>query len=237
MIERRSALSREEFFRDYFHANRPVILQGLLDDWPAYRLWSPEYLKSTCGDAQVEIMAGRDADPNFEINCERHRATISFGDYVDCVVDGSGNDSYLVANNRFLETGPGQKLLRDIVPFPEYLDGGDLRCRAFFWLGPAGTITPLHHDTMSLFLAQVVGHKRIAFISPDQTQHMYNRVGVFSDVDYERPDLARFPLFGHVVAEDFILNPGEVLFIPVGWWHHVRSLTASISVSFTNFLA
>ncbi len=40
---------------------------------------------------------------------------------------------------------------------------------SFFWVGPRGTNTPLHHDTVMLFHAQIVGRKRWRFISPLDT--------------------------------------------------------------------
>jgi ribosomal protein L16 Arg81 hydroxylase len=64
---------------------------------------------------------------------------------------------------------------------------------------------------------------------------VYNHIGVFSEVDCEKPDLVRHPLYRYANKFVFDLNPGEALFIPVGWWHHVRALDVSISVSFTNF--
>lgn len=236
MLERLSHVNRETFFRDYFHGSRPVILTGLMNDWPACDLWRPDYLKAKCGHAQVEIMGDRDSDADYEANCHAHKRTINFGDYVDLVVNQPGNNSYLVANNRFLDKGDGAVLLEDIR-FPEaYLNPAAHNGRTFFWFGPAGTVTPLHYDVTNLLLAQVIGHKRMCLISPEQRPHLYNSRGVFSDVDYDKPDVIKFPLWQNVVAEDFILNPGEMLFIPTGWFHHVRALTPSISVSFTNFL-
>ena len=64
---------------------------------------------------------------------------------------------------------------------------------------------------------------------------MYNEVGVYSEVNLENPDWERYPLFRYVSPAEVVVNPGEVLFVPVGWWHYVRSLDASISVSTTNF--
>ncbi|MEA2663776.1 MAG: hypothetical protein QOI11_720, partial [Candidatus Eremiobacteraeota bacterium] len=58
---------------------------------------------------------------------------------------------------------------------------------------------------------------------------------VFSDVDLLRPDPVRYPRFASTHAMRFDVGPGEALFIPVGWWHHVTALDASISLSFTNF--
>lgn len=237
MLERIPALSRVDFFRDYHRARQPVIMTGLLEAWPAFHRWSPSYLKSVCGDALVEIMGERNVDPQFEANCERHRRQVSFSDYVDTVITGTGNDAYMVANNRFLDTEAGGRLRGDVIPFPEYLNPADSSGRMFFWLGPAGTVTPFHYDTTNILLCQVIGHKRLCLIPPTDTPRMYNRIGVFSDVDYDRPDPIRFPLYSQVMATDFLLNPGEVLFIPTGWWHHVRSLTPSLSVSLTNFLS
>jgi hypothetical protein len=66
-------------------------------------------------------------------------------------------------------------------------------------------------------------------------EFLYNDIGVFSPVDCDAPDLARWPLFEKAAMREVVLSPGEVLFIPVGWWHHVRALDVSITVSFTNF--
>jgi hypothetical protein len=53
-----------------------------------------------------------------------------------------------------------------------------------------------------------------------------------SAVDVERADLERFPLFAHARHYDTVLGPGDMLFIPHGWWHYVRALTVSMSINF-----
>ena len=89
---------------------------------------------------------------------------------------------------------------------------------------------------MNILITQVIGRKRFRLIAPQHWQHLYNNVGVFSDVDCETPDLARHPKFRHVSVADATLEPGETLFMPVGWWHHARALDVSITVTFTNFI-
>ena len=42
-------------------------------------------------------------------------------------------------------------------------------------------------------------------------------------------------LFKHVHIEEVILGPGDLLFLPVGWWHHVTSLDVTVTLTFTNF--
>lgn len=120
--------------------------------------------------------------------------------------------------------------------FDEYLDPRLGDGGVFFWYGPAGTVTSLHHDTSNIFMAQVRGRKRVRLISPTELEFLYNDIGVFSPIDCDNPDLARWPQFAKVEVREVQLAPGDVLFIPVGWWHHVRALDVSITVSFTNFV-
>lgn len=235
MIERRAHVSREEFFAEYLGGNRPVILTDRIAHWPAMTRWKPDYLKRVCGQEMVQVMTGRESDDEYEPRCDLRRTTMQFSDYVDRVVNaGETNDFYLVAQNEFMRTEGAKKLQGDIIAIPEYLD--DRRDGfMFMWFGPCGTITPLHHDTADILLAQIEGRKRITLIPANQKSLVYNYLGVFGEVDCEHPDLIRHPLYRYADKEVFDLGPGEILFIPVGWWHHVRALDVSISVSFTNF--
>lgn len=236
-VDRRSKLSRQEFLERYYIANRPVVIEGLLEDWPARQLWTASYLKDRVGDSTVEIMAGRDADPRYEMNIHHHRKFVRFADYVDAVENGGvSNDHYLVANNNFFERPGCNVLLDDLIAFPDYLDPKLMRGRSFLWFGPAGTVTPLHHDACNIVMAQIRGKKHFKLIPATQWPFVYNKTSFFSEVDCEAPDYQRFPLFKQATIIDLTLEAGEVLFMPVGWWHHVRTLEISTMVSFTNFL-
>jgi ribosomal protein L16 Arg81 hydroxylase len=85
-------------------------------------------------------------------------------------------------------------------------------------------------------MTQVYGRKRIRLISSHSLHLVYNYESFFSEVDCENPDFDKFPLFERAEILDVVLQPGDVLFIPVGWWHHIRSLEISINISFTNFV-
>jgi LPS sulfotransferase NodH len=237
VIERRSVLSREEFRDRYYAANRPVVIQGLMTEWRATTAWTPDYLKSVAGEHTVEVMTGRDADPRYEMNAHRHRTEMRFADYVDMVYSGKvTNDYCMVPNNGFLQRPGAQPLLRDFTPFSEYLRPAGAGTGCFLSFGPAGTVMPLHHETGNVVLAQVVGRKRYRLIPAAQWQHVYNSTGVFSDVDCERPDFRQFPKFRRATVINVVVQSGEVLFMPVGWWHHVRAIDVSMTISFTNFV-
>ena len=118
------------------------------------------------------------------------------------------------------------------------------------WMGPRGALSPLHYDPLDNLLMQVVGTKRVllyprtvgvtdendeisaaeesAWTYAGSDGMQYNT----SPVDVENPDLQKYPLFAEAPPPiECILNPGDALYIPEKWWHHVRSLSRSVSVN------
>jgi hypothetical protein len=232
-----AAISAEQFYQDYFYRNRPVVVDGLMQDWPALRLWSPRYLAEEIGDLEVEITSGRDGDPRFEENFSQHVRRIRMAEFVDLIEQGGEtNDYYLVARNQLLARPECARLREQIVSPPGFLDPqAEVEGHVKLWLGPAGTLTPLHHDATNIFFGQVYGRKHIKLISPYDIGNVYNDRRCFSAVDLDDVDLHQFPRMAGVPVIDAIVEPGQFLFIPVGWWHWVRSLDVSISLSFQNF--
>jgi ribosomal protein L16 Arg81 hydroxylase len=232
--EVRRDLSAEEFLHSYYATNTPVRLDGLADSWPALSRWSPSYFSDLLGEQSVEVMAGRDSDPDYERQAGTHRTRMPLRSFVDKIQQAS-NDLYLTANNHLLKSPGAARLWDDFAVDDRYLDPDRTEGLVFLWLGPQGTLTPLHHDVQNVLFVQVFGRKRFHLISPLETHCVANSVGVFSDVDLLRPDPVRHPRFASTHAMRFDVGPGEALFIPVGWWHHVESLDVSASLSFTNF--
>ena len=75
------------------------------------------------GDQTVEVMTGRNADPNYEMNGRKHRTEMRFADYVDMVYSGKvTNDYTMVPHNEFLQRADAQPLLKDLLIFSEKLD-------------------------------------------------------------------------------------------------------------------
>jgi len=81
----------------------------------------------------------------------------------------------------------------------------------------------------------VYGRKEFTLVSPFYTPRLYNDNGFYSSVDPKHPDYGRHPKFEGVDQLEILLEPGEALLIPVGWWHRVESLDVCISLSFNNF--
>lgn len=120
------------------------------------------------------------------------------------------------------------------------------------WFGPSGTISPLHVDPYHNMLTQIVGKKYVRLYAPRESARLHPRgmeeggidMGNTSEVDVgvlagwdgteaeKAGEIARFSRVQDVPYVDCVLEEGEALYIPVGWWHYVRSLSVSFSVSF-----
>ncbi len=232
-VVRRHALSPEDFFRDHYTTLTPVVLTGLTDHWPG-RQWSLERL-AKLGNPEIEVQWAREGDPDFELNSIAHKKRMPWRDVLALLADDpETNDFYVTANNSGLNRKALGMLWADVGDLPGYLGPSRLG-DGFFWMGPKGTVTPWHHDLTQNLLVNMVGTKRVALVSPAETHRMQNHRHCFSRFganatlggvpEAERP---------RVLTVD--IGPGEILFLPVGWWHHVTGLSLTIGMSFTNFV-
>ncbi|WP_223753965.1 cupin-like domain-containing protein [Myxococcus sp. RHSTA-1-4] len=236
-VERRKHLPPEEFFERYYLRNRPVIVEGLLEDWPALSRWTPEWLAERFGDEPVEVMAGRESDADPDFNAERLRRTLPLRELVARMREArETNDVYLVARNSLLLREAFRPLLADLRAPAGYIHP-DITTpdSVHLWFGPAGTLSNLHHDHLNVLFCQVLGRKRIWLVPSWETPWLYNDRGLYSAVDILAPDLARFPDFARATVHTCEVGPGDALLIPVGWWHAVRALDVSMSVTFVCF--
>jgi hypothetical protein len=227
-------LSSTEFLREYYALGRPVILDGEMDDWPARQLWHAAYLKRKLGSTPVVFQSRRSANPEFELYKDAHRSVLSFDAYMDMIEKNPGNDAYITAYNTKENVAAYECLQEDVRPLSKFLTGKP----GLMWIGPLGTFTPLHHDLTNNLLAQVVGQKRCILVPPSDSRYLYNHRHVFSAVhdimDDER--LEQFPLARNAVPYEAELEAGQVLFIPIGWWHQVTALDFSVSYTYTDFI-
>jgi len=235
-VERRTTPGAEEFFRTYWAAHRPVVFVDATASWPALGKWTPAFFRRAFAHETVEVTAGREADPFYDMNFRAHRRRMKMPAFIDRVLAaGTSNDLYMVSNNHTMKRPAFKKLLADVRPPPALFE--PVRPSATsLWIGPAGTITPLHHDTTNILFCQLHGRKRVELISPQETALLLDPVhGFYSPVDLDRLGEADHPALRSLLVKTVVVGPGDALFLPAGWWHRVTSLDVSISFSLLGF--
>jgi hypothetical protein len=233
-VRRVEGLDGDAFLDGFYAPMRPVIITGEMRDWPALERWTPEYLSEKVGSAEIEYQGGRDANAGFERHKDDCKQRMPFDRYMDLIA-GSGwtNDAYVTAYNSAANRAALAPLMDDLRYLVQYLT-----CEhGMMWIGPMGTFTPLHYDLTNNLLAQVKGSKRIVLVPPSESSKLYNSAHVFSDVhDITDPErLKQFPLAAEARSYEVDLEEGELLYIPLGWWHQVTALDFSVTLTYTNF--
>lgn len=217
-------------------ASTPFIISGAIAHWPALsspqRMWNRRsYLKSHIGHRTLPVEVGKTyLEDNWRLELIRG------SEYLDCYVERpQPNKMAYLAQVKLFDHVPS---LRDDIYIPDLAlaqaDEDDIHINA--WFGPSDTVTPCHHDPYDNLLCQVFGSKYIRLYAPTESHKMYpHQKGALSNasmVDVMVPDLDAFPLHYDANYQDCVLSEGEMLYIPHGWWHYVRSLETSFSVSF-----
>ena len=246
LIERVERPTARHFYQRFVSRNRPVVMTGLTEDWKAIKTWTPEYFSANYPTANVIYTTWNSSAPTYDPTDyyrNRKRVKTSLGNFITSMNASSLSQDYISQYPIFSEL---PQLKEDIQPLDEYMNlpqvypaalQRKLKKPATFWLGPAGIITPTHFDSAHNLLVQIHGHKKLILIPPGQSKLLYypslhlGHVN-YSPVNVETPDIQRFPLFKKATPIEVQLAPGEVLFIPVRWWHYARALERTISLNF-----
>lgn len=209
-------------FRQRAAEGLPFVITGLVGKWPLCAL-TPQTLRDRFGEVHVRARVGDYINTAFAP--DRAMQDMSLLAYLELVAnDTQGLPPYL-GNLELRE-------LNALCHWPAYFHKmGPPR----FWLGPAGTVTPLHCDYDDNIFAQMWGSKRIFLSPPHHDAFLYpreaNAILLGSPFDPEAPDFDKFPLARQATMIECIMQPGELLYVPAGWYHQVRALSFSLSAN------
>jgi hypothetical protein len=226
-IRRTAQLSREEF-PVFARKAEPFIAEFSSGENDALRI-----LRDAFGNDIVRIRRGDYANP--EIYRSLELVEMPLREYLDeCASCDSEKPPY-AGYMRFSADVAATLGLRP----PSYYDRGAY-APAALWLGPAGSVTPLHKDSSDNFAFQLIGVKRWTLFPIQQIPLLYMRrtdpvpENEFapSAVDVLRPNLLKFPLFAQAEPIREEIRPGEMLYLPAGWGHFVENLSFSLMVNF-----
>ena len=195
--------------------------------------WSPQSLATRFGDTRVEACVGRSQAATPDPDWQPLRGELLLRELLELVLSPeTGNDVYMLAKNNATQR-PGLAPLLAELALPTALFGPQLDPRrTSLWIGPAGTHTPLHHDTDNSLLCQLHGRKRIRLAPPESLALLARARGVYSHWD---PSSSAEPDAPEALIE-LEVDAGDALFIPAGWWHQVDALTPSVTVTCLGFV-
>eukprot|EP01119_Soliformovum_irregulare_P024544 TRINITY_DN8814_c0_g1_i1.p1 TRINITY_DN8814_c0_g1~~TRINITY_DN8814_c0_g1_i1.p1 ORF type:complete len:287 (-),score=76.12 TRINITY_DN8814_c0_g1_i1:126-986(-) len=236
------APSLDRFFQDYMLKERPVIIEGAIDHWPALNEhdWSDlSYLKKCAGHRTVPVEVGK-----HYLDKDWTQKLITLEKFIDDFVhpdEADPNKGYL-AQTQLFEQIP--ELKKDIA-VPMYCAltlRDDEECTEPIinaWFGPMGTVSPLHNDPYHNIFSQIIGSKYIRIYDPQYSEQVYPHQDKMTqnssqvDVEGNLDEISKkFPKFPETPYLECIISRGQILYIPPKWWHYVRSLSVSFSVSF-----
>ena len=238
-------VTAETFRTDILPTARPAILRGLVADWPAVQAGrdSPEaladHIRGFDNGTPVRFTEGAPSiqgrffynDDLSGVNFDQREGTVaSVLDRLLTLQEDADPPAVAMQSIPEPQALPGFARAN-----PSPLLGEDVFPR--LWIGNAATVHT-HHDMNDNIACAVAGRRRVILFPPDQTRNLY--IGPFertpagppvSMVSVVEPDLERHPRFveAWAAAEVADLEPGDALFIPSLWWHHVRA-TASLSM-------
>jgi hypothetical protein len=249
-IERCEALPHQEWVRRFLIPRVPVVFTDALTSWPAMGKWTPEFFKERYGSTPLAVEGQNHTLEGF-LPTSKNGGSLTMGEFIDQVLASSDQNPAPYFRNVWLEKFLPE-LDADLHPEPVYFSPNWLegpftqplypRLHAghpeLYIGGRGGKFPVLHYDSWHIyvFLCQLYGTKEYTVFAPDQTPFLYPKDYHTSSIsvdDIDHVDLKRFPLFAQAKPIRFHLNPGEMLFVPPGWWHMAKILSPSISISVT----
>lgn len=236
-------VDRTRFREEIVPLGQPALLRGLVRDWPAAAAGTDAasiaaYLRRFDLSAGCDVLVGAPTsrgrffygDDLGVMNFQKRNAPLAA--FVDRLAQGDAEGEADPAPLAAQALGVAQVLPGFLVE--NRLDLLDPAVQPRMWIGNRA-IVACHYDTMSNIACVAAGRRRFTLFAPDQVRNLY--IGPYEStpagtpvslIDFDAPDLERFPRFAEAMAAAQVaeMAPGDALYIPYMWWHHVRALDA-----------
>jgi hypothetical protein len=235
-----TGVDRERFEAGIVPANQPVVLRGLVSTWPAVQraresaLALAQYLAALDNGSPVNALMTRPEEEGRIF----YDATMAGFNYLRTQRTVTQVLEQVLRYSQF-ERAPAVAAQSALIPacLPGFAEQNvlpllDAGVAPRLWFGTA-IVTPAHFDESHNIACCVAGKRRFTLFPIEQIDNLYigpldhSPAGTpLSLVDFARPDFERFPRFREALAHarSAVLEPGDAIYMPPLWWHHVRSL-------------
>lgn len=227
-IPRVKTINREDFIKNYYKPQKPVVIEKLITDWPAYSKWNFEYMKQVAGDITVPLYDDRPVDYKDGFN-EPH-AKMKMADYIDLL--RRQPTKYRIFLWNLIKEAPQ---LQNDFSYPDF----GLRLMKglpMLFFGGMDSHTFMHYDIdlANIFHFHFEGKKECILFPQTENKFLYkvpHSLITHESIDFSNPNLHEWPALEFANGFRTQLNHGEVLYIPEGFWHYMKYITPGFSMS------
>lgn len=231
-IERVKTISKEDFYKNYVVKQKPVVVEKLTEDWPAYEKWKLDYIKNIAGDKEVPLYDDRPVTHKDGFN--QAHAKMKMADYIDLLQSKPTN--YRIFLYNLMQQVP---TLKSDFKWPDI--GLQLvKQLPMLFFGGENSKVFIHYDIdySNILHFHFHGKKQCILFAPDQTPFLYKVPHALisrEDIDFDNPDLEKWPALKQAQGLICNLEHGEMLYMPEGYWHYMKYLTPGFSMSLRAF--
>jgi len=241
-VKQVTGCSAESIPADVLMSNEPIILKGLVNDWPIVQAakesseQAANYLNQYYQGMSVGMGVSDYKNKGRLFYSEDFsgfnfsKQAAQFDEVLTQLLASQSDakaDSLYVGSTHVDKLLPNFRQKNDIAALSQH------KPLVSLWLSNQSRIAA-HHDTPSNIACCVAGKRRFTLFPPDQLANLY--IGpidhtpagqAISLVDFHQPDFAKYPKFKTAIKHGLVadLAPGDALFLPSLWWHHVEGLS------------
>lgn len=231
-IDRVVTISKEDFFQNYVKKQKPVVIETLTSDWPAYEKWKLEYIREVAGEKMVPLYDDRPVSHKDGFN-EAH-ASMKMKDYINLMLREPTN--YRIFLYNLMQEVP---VLQNDFKWP-YLGIRLVKQLPMLFFGGENSKVFMHYDIdySNILHFHFHGKKQCILFPPSETPYLYKVPHALisrEDIDFDHPDFEKWPALQKANGLICTLNHGEMLYMPEGYWHYMKYVTPGFSMSLRAF--
>ena len=231
-IERVKTISKADFYNNYVKKQKPVVIEQLTEDWPAYEKWRLDYIKNIAGEKTVPLYDDRPV--SHEDGFNQAHAEMKMADYIDLLNTKPTNYRIFLYN-----------LMKEVPTLKNDFKWPDIGLRLvkqlpMLFFGGQNAKVFIHYDIdfSNILHFHFHGKKRCILFAPSQTPYLYKVPHALisrEDIDFDNPDFDKWPALKQARGLVADLQHGEMLYMPEGYWHYMKYLTPGFSMSLRAF--
>lgn len=231
-IERVKNVTKEDFVKNYYKPQRPVLIEDLTKDWDAFEKWNLDYIQSLAGDQVVPLYNNKPTKGNQK--SAEPAAHMKLYDYIE-ILKTKSTDLRIFFFNLMKQ----MPVLAKDFKYPEIGMKFFKRLPVLFF-GSKGSKVLAHYDMDLADLLHIHFHgtKRVTLFSPEQTKFLYKipfAVHNLESIDMNDPDFEKFPALKQVEGMQIEMKHGDALYMPSGYWHYIEYLDGGFSMTLRAF--